>query len=205
MPFFILGSMYAGVCTPTEAAALACLIALIIGVFFHRDLNLAGIWIAIRDSARATSMIFIIIATASFLSTILTYTQLPQKITAACLAYAISPMTFMMASAVALLILGTFMEAVPNWYLAGPIMYAVAKALGVPAMQLYIFASTFIGIGLLTPPVCVGAYTAAGVLNLSADEIFKYIFPTFFLLLCGCGIIYMFVPWLSTWLPSMVR
>jgi C4-dicarboxylate transporter DctM subunit len=205
MPIIILGSIYGGICTPTEAAALACLGAIIIGVLIHRELSPSRIWIALKDSTRATAMIFIIIAAASFLSIILTYTQIPQQITEKCLSLAISPLTFLFAAALACLILGTFMEAVPNWYLTTPIMYVIATALKVDPFHLYISMGAFIGVGLLTPPVCVGAYTAAGVVDVPPHEVLKYVFPTFFLTLMFCGFIYILFPSLSTWLPGFIR
>jgi C4-dicarboxylate transporter DctM subunit len=204
MPVVILGGIYGGIFTPTEAAAVACIYAAVVSGFIHRELDWSKIWKALESTALTTAVIFAIIAASSFLSVILAYTRIPQEITQWCLKMGVSPVTLLLAIAVATLILGTFLEAVPNMYVTIPLVFPVALALKLDLMQLYVVAGVFIGIGLLTPPVCVGAYTAAAVAQESPQNVLRKLYPTFVLVLIGCGALYIFVPAFSTWLPDIL-
>jgi C4-dicarboxylate transporter DctM subunit len=204
LPVIILGGMYSGIFTAMEAAAVACVWALIAGAFIQRELKIAGLWRALQRTTEITAIIYSIIAAASFLSVILSYTQIPQAITNACLAYGVGPISFMLMGALACLILGTFVEVVPIMFIVIPIMAPVCHALGISMNNLYIASGTFIGLGMITPPVCVGVYTAAATAMVRPQEVLKYLFPKFFLLLMFCGLVYIFVPWFSDWLPNLI-
>jgi C4-dicarboxylate transporter DctM subunit len=204
MPVVILGGIYSGTFTPTEAAAVACIYAAVVSGFIHRELDWSKIWKALTSTALTTSVIFAIIAASSFLSVILAYTRIPQQITEWCLHMGVSPLTLLLAVAVASLILGTFLEAVPNMYITIPLIFPVALALKLDLMQLYVAAGVFIGIGLLTPPVCVGVYTAAAVAQESPQRVLRKLYPTFVLVLVGCGLLYILVPAFSNWLPAVL-
>lgn len=203
-PVIILGGIYSGLLTPSETAAVASIWAIIVGFAVHRELTFEGIWSALRGTAITTAVIFSIIATATFLSVVLTYTQAPQKLTAYLIGYGVDAIAFLFIVGLVCLILGTFIEIVPVFYLTVPIFMAVANQLGVPLVHLYIVFTAFAGLGLLTPPVCIGLYTAAGVINMSADRAFKEV-PLFVLVGIGYGILMIFTPWLATALPSMMR
>ncbi|QIE55057.1 TRAP transporter large permease [Pikeienuella piscinae] len=202
-PFIILGGIYGGLLTPSEAAAVASIWAIIVGFTIHRELKFAAIWSALRDTAVTTSVIFAIIATATFLSVVLTYTQAPQHMTDYFVGFGANEITFLLIVGVICLILGTFIEIIPVFYLTVPIFMAVATTLGVPLEHLYIVFTAFAGLGLLTPPVCVGLYTAAGVINLSADKAFKEL-PLFLAVGILYGVLMIFIPGLTTWLPSLL-
>jgi C4-dicarboxylate transporter DctM subunit len=204
MPVVILGGIYSGIFTPTEAAAVACLYAAVVSGLIHGELGWSKIWKALESTALTTSVIFAIIAASSFLSVILAYTRVPQQIAQWCLQMGVGPMSLLLAVALASLILGTFLEAVPNMYITIPMIFPVAMALKLDLMQLYVAAGVFIGIGLLTPPVCVGAYTAAAVAQASPQKVLRELYPTFVLVLVGCGLLYIFVPAFSNWLPNLL-
>jgi len=203
-PVIILGGIYAGYMTPSESAAVAAVWAILIGFFVHRELTFAGIWSALSATALTTAVIFAIIAMATFLSVVLTYTQAPQHLTDYFLQFGVSPIAFLLIIGVICLILGTFVELVPIFYLTVPIFAGVALSMDISILHLYIVFTAFAGIGLLTPPVCVGIYTAAGVANISADKAFPQV-PLF----VGVGIVYgvlmIFAPALATWLPSVLK
>jgi C4-dicarboxylate transporter DctM subunit len=204
MPVVILGGIYSGIFTPTEAAAVACLYAAVVSGLIHGELGWSKIWKALESTALTTSVIFAIIAASSFLSVILAYTRIPQQIAQWCLQMGVGPMSLLLAVALASLILGTFLEAVPNMYVMIPLVFPIALALKLDLMQLYVVAGVFIGIGLLTPPVCVGAYTAAAVAQVSPQKVLRELYPTFVLVLVGCGLLYIFVPAFSNWLPDLL-
>ncbi|SLN47549.1 TRAP transporter large permease [Oceanibacterium hippocampi] len=203
-PVIILGGIYAGLLTPSESAAVAVVWAAFVGFFIHRELTFEGVWSALKATAVTTTVIFSIIAMATFLAVVLTYTQAPQHLTAYLLQYGIGPITFLIMVGVICLVLGTFIEIVPVFYLTVPIFMGIALTMDVSMLHLYVVFTAFAGIGLLTPPVCVGIYTAASVANISADKAFPQV-PLF----VGVGVIYgvlmIFTPWLAEWLPSALH
>ena len=203
-PVLILGGIYSGLLTPTESAAVAGVWAVLVGFFIYRELTLKGLWTALKSTAAITSMIFAIIATATFLSVALTYTRFPHKLIDGILGLGVTPILFMIACSVVVLILGTFIEVVPIMYLTLPIFAPIAVALGIDLLHLMVVFTAFVGMGLLTPPVCVGTYTAAAIAEEPAHNVIRAIFPLFFLVGIIYGLILMIFPWLSTWLPSFV-
>jgi C4-dicarboxylate transporter, DctM subunit len=204
MPILILGGIYSGVFSPVEAAAVACVYAVFVGFFVYKDLTISNLWRALIATVETTVVIFTLIAGATLLSAAITYTRIPQQITESIIFYGINPMLFLVAAAVVLLILGMFMEAIPCIYITVPIIFPIALILKVDLIHLYVVVCCYLGVGLMTPPVCVGAYTAAAVAKESPEKVVHQL-PAY----CGaticCGVVYIFVPWLSTWIPSMMK
>jgi len=203
-PVLILGGIYSGLLTPTESAAVAGIWAVAVGFLLYRELTPAGLWKALKATALTTSMIFAIIATASFMSVALTYTRFPHRLIEAILSLGVTPLPFLLAAGVIILILGTFIEVIPIMYLTLPIMAPVAAALEINLLHLMVVFTAFVGLGLLTPPVCVGAYTAAAIAQEPAHRVLQAIFPLFFAAGIVYGVIIILFPWLVTWLPSYV-
>jgi C4-dicarboxylate transporter DctM subunit len=201
LPVIVLGGLYGGLLTPAESASVASIYALGLGVFVYRELTWRNFWRATRATAETTAVIFAIIAMAVYFSIIMTYTKTPQAIVQFFIDYNIGPITFFILAGIAIVILGTFMEAVPVFYLTLPIMYPICTALKIDPLHFYVFITGLIGIGLITPPVCVGLYTAAAILNTPPQQAFRAV-PGFLII----GIIYaaivMLVPSLATWLPK---
>ncbi|CTQ58011.1 C4-dicarboxylate transporter DctM subunit [Labrenzia sp. EL_208] len=203
-PVIILGGIYAGLLTPSESAAMAGVWALFIGFFVYRELTIGGLMECLRQTAKITAVIFAIIAMATFLSVVLTYTQAPQKIITYFTELGGTPMMFWLAVAMICLILGTFVEIVPVFYLTVPIFAALALSLGLDVLHLYVVFVAFAGIGMITPPVCVGVYTAAGVVRESPEKAFREV-PLFILVGIVFGLILIFLPGSATWLPSVLN
>ena len=131
----------------------------------------------------------------------MTYTKTPQAIVEFIISYNIGPITFMILAGIAIIILGTFVEAVPVFYLTMPIFYPICQALKIDLLHFYVFVTGLIGIGLITPPVCVGLYTAAAILGTPPQQAFRAV-PGFFTVGIVYALIVMFFPVLATWLPS---
>ena len=201
LPVLILGGLYGGLLTPSESASLASFYALALGVFVYRELSWKGFWQATRATAETTAVIFAIIAMAVYFSIIMTYTKTPQNIVEFVISYNIGPMTFMILAGIAIIILGTFIEAVPVFYLTMPIFYPICQALKIDLLHFYVFVTGLIGIGLITPPVCVGLYTAAAILNTPPQQAFRAV-PGFFMVGMIYALIVMYFPALATWLPG---
>ena len=203
-PVIILGGIYAGLLTPSESAAVAGVWAILIGVVVYRELTVKGIVLALRETARITAVIFAIIATATFLSVVLTYSQAPQKIITFFTEMGGTPAMFWFSVAVICLILGTFIEIVPVFYLTVPIFAVLAHSMGQDILHLYIVFVAFAGIGMITPPVCVGIYTAAGVAKESPEKAFREV-PLFVIVGIVFGLLMILMPAAATWLPNALN
>ena len=203
-PGIILGGIYAGLLTPSESAAIAGLWALFMGFAIYRELTISGLLSCLRETAAITAVIFAIIAMATFLSVVLTYSQLPQKIIQYFTEIGVGIYFFWAALAIICLVLGTFIEIVPVFYLTVPIFAAIIISLNQNLLHLYVVFVAFAGIGMITPPVCVGVYTAAGVIREDPARAFKEV-PLF----VGVGILYgilmILFPAAATWLPGILQ
>lgn len=202
-PVLILGGIYLGLLTPSESAAVASLWAILVGFLIHRELTLGKIWEALKVTAITTTIIFSVIAMATFLSVVLAYTRLPHTIIDFFLSYGVTPVLFLFAVGFICLILGTFLEVVPIFYLTIPVFVGVATALQIDMMHMYIVFSAFVAIGLLTPPVCVGIYISAAVIDVPPEQAFRKV-PGFVLIGLLYAILMIFFPIVSTFLPSKV-
>jgi len=203
-PVIILGGIYAGLLTPSESAAVAGVWAIVIGMVFYRELTLQGILQALNDTARITAIIFAIIAMATFLSVVLTYSQTPQKIIGFFTDFGGTALLFWFGVAIVCLILGTFIEIVPVFYLTVPIFAALALSLNQNILHLYVVFVAFAGIGMITPPVCVGIYTAAGVAHESPEKAFREV-PLFVAVGIVFGLLMIAFPQAATWLPKLLN
>lgn len=174
------------------------------GFIIYRELTFESLLKCFKETAAITAVIFAIIATATFLSVVLTYTQLPQNIILYFTDLGAGIYIFWFALALICLILGTFIEIVPVFYLTVPVFAAIVLSLNQSLLHLYVVFVAFAGIGMITPPVCVGIYTAAGVIREDPAKAFKEV-PLF----VGVGILYgalmVFLPGTATWLPSILK
>ena len=202
-PIIILGGIYAGLLTPSESAAVAGVWAIVMGFFIYRELTFASLCLALKETATITAIIFAIIATATFLSVVLTYSQIPQQIVSYFTDMGATFALFWVALAIICLLLGTFVEIVPVFYLTVPIFAAITLSFNQSLLHLYVVFVAFAGIGMITPPVCVGIYTSASVIQENPAKAFREV-PLF----VGVGILYgilmILIPEASTWLPSLL-
>ena len=202
-PVIILGGIYAGFLTPSESAAVAGVYAVTIGFLIYKELTLSSLISCLKETAIITAVIFSIIATATFLSVVLTYTQAPQKIITYFTDMGVSVNLFWIMLGAICLILGTFIEIVPVFYLTVPIFAAITLSFNQSLLHLYVVFVAFAGIGMITPPVCVGIYTAAGVIKENPAKAFKEV-PLFTFVGIIYGILMILFPIFSTWLPSLL-
>ena len=203
MPVLILGGLYRGLMTPAESASVASLYALMLGLFVYRELTWKGLWQSLCSTAQTTTAIFAIIAMAVYFSIIITYTKTPQSIIDFFVAYSIGPLTFMLLAGLVYLILGTFLEVVPVFYLTVPVFFPICLLLKIDPLQFYVYMTGLVGLGMLTPPVCVGIYTAASIINEPPNRVFVAV-PGFIAVGLVYAAIILAAPWLATWLPGLM-
>ena len=218
----ILGGIYGGVFTPTEAAAVAAVYAFLIANFVYRDMgpvregwgSLALVPVKIvsvfwhRDTKHAlfeagklTIMLMFIIANALLLKHVLTEERVPQMVTEAMLASGFGPVMFLVMVNVLLLIGGQFMEPSGLLIIVAPLVFPIAIALGIDPIHLGIIMVVNMEIGMITPPVGLNLFVTAGVAQMSIGRVIKAALPwvaVMFLFL----IIVTYVPIISTWLPT---
>jgi C4-dicarboxylate transporter DctM subunit len=216
----ILGGIYGGIFTPTEAAAVAAVYAFFIANFIYKDMGPltdkvnGNFFIALVtvfwhkdtkhtlfEAGKLTIMLLFIIANALILKHVLTEEQIPQMITQAMLAAGFGPIMFLIIVNIILLIGGQFMEPSGLLIIVAPLVFPIAITLGIDPIHLGIMMVVNMEIGMITPPVGLNLFVTAGVAQMSMMRVVKAALPwlsVMFLFL----IIVTYVPWVSTWLPT---
>jgi len=223
----ILGGIYGGIFTPTEAAAVAAVYAFLIANFVYRDMGplkaveeggkplslmqkpqaLLTAWVhpdtknALFEAGKLTIILLFIIANALILKHVLTEERIPQAITEAMLAAGLGPIAFLIVVNLLLLIGGQFMEPSGLIVIVAPLVFPIAMELGIDPIHLGIIMVVNMEIGMITPPVGLNLFVTAGVARMSVMNVVKAALP-------WCGIMFIFlilityVPVISTWLPT---
>lgn len=178
MPFIILGGIYGGIFTPTEAAAVAVVYGLFVGIFIYKTIRLKELWAIIVDSASTTATIMYITAAASLFAYVLTRARLDVAISGALQSLAGgSPVIFFIIVNIVLLIAGCFLDSTSALYIFTPLFVPVAKALGIDMIHLGVVMIVNLAIGLFTPPVGVNLNVACGVAGIDLKKISKAVLP----------------------------
>ena len=201
-PIIILGGIMTGICTPTEAGAISCVYAVIVGVFVYRELTLEKLKMALRDAAVSSSIVMFLIATASVFSWILTIERIPQLVKTAIMSFTDSKYVVLLLINILLLIVGTFMDCTPALTMLVPVLAPLASADGVDLVHLGVVMTINLCIGLLTPPVGTCLFVGCRIGKISLSELVKEIWPQMVVLIVVLLIV-TYVPWLSTFLPSL--
>lgn len=178
MPVIILGGIYGGIFTPTEAAAVSVVYGLVIGVFVYKTVKLKELWAIIIDSASTTATVLFITATASMFAYVLTRSRLDVAISDGLTALSGgSTIVFFIIVNVILLIAGCFLDSTSALYIFTPLFVPVANALGIDPIHLGVVMIVNLAIGLYTPPVGVNLYVACGVAKVNLKQISKAVVP----------------------------
>lgn len=178
MPVIILGGIYGGIFTPTEAAAVSVVYGLVIGVFVYKTVKLKELWAIIIDSASTTATVLFITATASMFAYVLTRSRLDVAISDGLTALSGgSTIIFFIIVNVILLIAGCFLDSTSALYIFTPLFVPVANALGIDPIHLGVVMIVNLAIGLYTPPVGVNLYVACGVAKVNLKQISKAVVP----------------------------
>ncbi|MFQ3619307.1 MAG: TRAP transporter large permease [Spirochaetales bacterium] len=175
MPVIILGGIYGGIFTPTEAAAVAVVYAFIVGVFIFREINSERIIQIILKAAVNTAVVFFVIATSSSFSWLLTSLQVPAKVAAAMLEVSKNPFVIILFLNVVLLFLGSILETQAIILLVTPIIFPLAQQLGIHPIVLGIIMVVNTSIGMITPPMAVNLFVACSLTGLTIEKISRSI------------------------------
>ena len=203
MPVIILGGIYGGVFTPTEASAVAVFYALIVGVVIYREIGLKDLYAILRKSVVSSSVIMFIIANAGLFAFLITRAGVPDAIGRWLEAVLQSPTMFLLGVNAALFIIGMFIETSAAIIVLAPILAPVAVHFGVDPVHFGLIMVVNLALGMITPPFGVNLFAACTVARISLDQIVKHLIP-FVLVILGCLMVITYVPWISLALRDLV-
>ncbi|SOC44045.1 C4-dicarboxylate transporter DctM subunit [Rhizobium subbaraonis] len=204
LPVLILGGIYGGVFTPTEAAAAAVCFALIIGVVVFRTITVEKLVTALRSSLLNTVVILLIISSASVFGWVLTANRIPELISQVFVSISDNPLVFLLLINLLLLLVGMFLETGAAITVLAPILTPVALKMGIDPIHFGIVMIVNLAVGMTTPPVGVNLFVACQVAGLRIEHIIRSMLP-FYLSLLICLAIITYVPGLTLWLPQLFK
>lgn len=199
----ILGGIYMGIFTPTEAAAVSAVYAFLIAVFVYRDITLKDVPSVLVDSAKVTVMLMFIIANAYMFAFVLTTEQIPQAASEWIVGMGLPPWGFLLVLNLLLLAAGNFMEPTSVVLILTPIIFPIAMEMGIDPVHLGILMVVNMQIGLVTPPVGLNLFVTAGVAKMSMEEVIRAALPWLLVLLSVLMVI-TYIPSISLILPEMM-
>jgi C4-dicarboxylate transporter, DctM subunit len=203
MPVIILGGILSGVFTPTEAAVVAVVYAFFLAAVVYRELKLRDLPKIAYFTVRTTGVVALVIAAASAFAWVLTALRIPQQLTALVVSVTTEAWQFLLLVNVLLLVLGTFLEAIPIIIIMGPILYPVAQSFGIDPIHFGIIIMANTGVGFIMPPMGVCLYAAMAISGLRLSRILGYLFP-YILGLVASLMVITYVPAFSLWLPRLM-
>ncbi|WP_122862370.1 TRAP transporter large permease [Campylobacter showae] len=199
----VIGGIYGGIFTPTEAAAASAIYALIISLFVYKDIKFKDLWDICLESAITTAMIFFIIANAVVFAYLLTSENIPQTIADSILAANIGKIGFLIIVNILLFIMGQFMEPSSVVMIMVPLLLPIATALGVDPVHFGILLIVNMEIGMITPPVGLNLFVASGLTGMNLKDVIVSCLPWTLTLFVGL-ILVTYIPEISLWLPRLM-
>ncbi|MDK2801167.1 MAG: C4-dicarboxylate transporter, DctM subunit [Clostridiales bacterium] len=203
-PVIIIGGIFSGIMTPTEAGAIASVWAFIIGLFVYKDLKWSMLLNIIVDTAIMTAGVMIIIASANIFTWLLAYNQIPDRIAELILSITTNKFLILMIINIILLFTGMVIDLTPALMIMTPILLPIATSIGVDPIHFGAIMVLNLGIGLYTPPVGTTIFVASSVAKVKMESMIKPLLPFFavaFLVLMAVT----YIPIISMWLPSLMK
>ncbi|WP_034295776.1 TRAP transporter large permease [Herbaspirillum sp. RV1423] len=199
----VMGGIYTGVFTPTEAAAMAAVYAFIIAVFVYKDMSLKQVPKVLLDSASMSAMLLYIITNAVLFSFLVTSENIPQAMAAMITDSGLGPITFLLVVNVLLLLAGNVMEPSSIVLIMAPILFPVAMKLGIDPVHFGILIVVNMEVGMCHPPVGLNLYVASGITKMGITELTVAVMPWLLTMLAFLALV-TYVPQISLWLPNLV-
>jgi len=199
----ILGGIYAGIFTPTEAAAVSAVYAFLVAVFIYKDITLKDVPKVLTESAKTTAMLMFIIANAYLFAFVLTTEQIPQIASESIVGLGLPPWGFLIVVNVLLLVFGNFMEPTSVVLILTPIIFPIATQMGIDPVHLGVIMVLNMQIGLVTPPVGLNLFVTASVAKMPMEDVIHAALPWLMVLLSVLVII-TYIPGISLIVPSLL-
>ena len=199
----VMGGIYTGMFTPTEAAAMSAVYAFVVAVFIYKDMSLKDVPKVLLNSANMSAMLLYIITNAVLFSFIMTNENIPQALADWMLSNGMGVITFLLAVNVILLLAGNFMEPSSIMLIFAPILFPVAMKLGIDPVHFGIIMVVNMEVGMCHPPVGLNLYVASGITKMGITELTVAVWPWLLSMLVFLGIV-TYWPGLSLWFPRML-
>ncbi|MEO7056905.1 MAG: TRAP transporter large permease, partial [Caldimonas sp.] len=199
----ILGGIYGGVFTPTEAAAVAAVYAFLISIFVYRDIGFKDVPRVLVDSGKVTVMLMFIIANALLFAHVLTTERIPQQIAETIVGWGMPAWQFLIVVNILLLVAGMFMEPTGIILIMAPILFPIASRLGIDPVHLGIIMVVNLEIGMVTPPIGLNLFVTSGITGMSISRVVKAALPWSLVLLVFLMIV-TYIPQITLWLPGLM-
>ncbi len=203
MPLIILGGIYGGVFTPTEAAVVAVFYGLIVGLFIYRETKISDLKNILASSAITTSVIMIIIANASLFGWIMTRERVPQMIAEFFLSISSDPLVFLLLVNLLLLFIGTMFETSAALIILTPLLFPIAVQLGVHPIHFGMIMIVNLAVGMVTPPLGINLFVTCNIAKIRIEDMARMLVPYLAVLILDIFII-TYVPWITLWLPTVL-
>ena len=203
MIIIILGGIYGGIFTPTEAASVAVVYGFIVSFFIYKELKMEDLPTVLLNTAALSGVVLLVLATASMFSFILTFDRIPHAIAQFIVTYADNWILFIILVHIVFLMLGMIMDALPAIIVLMPIFVPVAVSLGMEPIHLGILVAANVGIGMITPPVGICLFVACGISKIPIGSVVKPLLPFLVFLVLTLVIITMF-PQITLFLPRLL-
>jgi C4-dicarboxylate transporter DctM subunit len=201
--FVVLGGIYGGIFTATEAAAVAAVYAFIVALFVHRDMTWGHVPEVFAEAGKVTVMLLFIIANAMLFAHVLTTERIPQMMAEAIIGWGLEPWQFLIVVNIILLIAGNFMEPSSILLILAPILFPIAVQLGIDPVHLGIIMTVNMEIGMITPPVGLNLFVTSGITGMPLWEVVKAAMPWLMVMLSFL-IIVTYIPGVSLFLPRLL-
>lgn len=202
-PVLILGGIYGGIFTPTEASVVAVAYGLFTGLFVYRGIKLRELFEILLTSMKTTAIVMFIIAVASVFGWLLAYERVPDKIVAFILSVSENKIVILLLLNLTLLLIGAVMDNLAVMVILGGLLIHLGTQLGIDPIQLGPIIVINFAVGMETPPLGYSLFVGSAISGLSIEEISKGMLP-FFLVDVGMLMLVSFVPWVTLWLPKLI-
>ncbi len=197
----VMGGIYSGMFTPTEAAAMSAVYAFVVAVFIYKDMGLKDVPKVLLNSANMSAMLLYIITNAVLFSFIMTNENIPQALADWMLGNGLGMITFLLAVNIILLLAGNFMEPSSIVLIFAPILFPVAMKLGIDPVHFGIIMVVNMEVGMCHPPVGLNLYVASGITKMGITELTVAVWPWLLSMLVFLGFV-TYLPAMSIWLPK---
>ncbi len=204
--FIVMGGIYSGVFTPTEAAAVAAVYAFVIAIFVYKDMGLRDVPKVLISSANMSAMLLYIITNAALFSFLMSYQHVPEQMANWMLAQGLGPIAFLLIANILLLAAGNFMEPTSIILILAPILFPIAIKLGIDPIHFGIIMTVNMEIGMCHPPVGLNLYVASGITKMGITELTVAVWPWLLTMLGFLVLVTYWAPltlWFPRWLGMM--
>ncbi|PSW08288.1 C4-dicarboxylate ABC transporter permease [Photobacterium rosenbergii] len=203
VPVIILGGIYGGIFTPTEAAGVAVVYALFVSLFIYRDLKISDLNGVFLKAGLTSATVLVMVVMASSFGRLLTLERVPMEVANFITTVSENPLLVLLLINIMLLIVGMFMETIASIIILTPILLPIVQTMGIDPVHFGVIMTVNLAIGFCTPPLGANLFVATGVANVSLEELVKSILP-FLLAMVVMLMMVTFIPQLSLFLPSIL-